>query len=250
MPENVTINIMRKFQKIKVLLILLLLCARSFTMEMGEDLRHILFTFYKHNVNKVDILGNFEDEKKIIIFPMKLEGKNKWTISLNLIPNFYYYKFFVNREYLAIDPSNKVTVRVKLDYLSGKFSFLEVYPREYETFIKLARHFISVKEVDWGLKMLQTAAKKYPSEIEPYVLLGKCYIENGLPGFAFDAYIAGLENNPQAHELRYLLALACESVYMKTGKKLYRKMAKEHLVLLQKTKQYHEKAKKKLKVLY
>ena len=105
-------------------------------------------------------------------------------------------------------------------------------------------------EIDWGLKMLQAAAKKYSSRIESYVLMGKCYMENNLPGFAFDAYIAGLENNPQAHELRYLLALAYESVYIETEKKLYRKKAKDNLVLLQETEKYHEIAKKKLKTLY
>lgn len=229
----------------------ILIITISLANASGEkEQRNILFVLYKTGIKKADIVGDFGINKERVVIPMLQSGKKKWEVVLSLNPDFYSYLYLLDGEDWRLDHNNKNTIKKKVQNVKKKFSFIEVYPQKYKSYIEMADKFFEQNKDEWAIKVLINAAKKFPQKTETYEKIGKFYERYNLLGFAFDAYIAGIEKNPDAHKVRYLLATCYEKAFKNTESKKYKKKANKEWLILKKVEEYKPIAREHLSKTY
>ncbi|MEW6557550.1 MAG: hypothetical protein AB1349_09375 [Elusimicrobiota bacterium] len=99
-----------------------------------------------------------------------------------------------------------------------------------ENYHKQADKFISVKKYKDAVRTYQEAIKRFPYEKKFYQKLATIHMKQNQTGFVIDTYLACLEKNPDANDMRKNLAYAYEEMEKKAkfsyGK--YLKKAKLH----------------------
>lgn len=232
------------------IIVFIAIISFSANLYSEEKKRNISFIYYKSGVQKVEIVGDFGKDKKIKILPMHREGENKWVLNLSLKPGFYCYRYLLDRKYWRLDPNKKGVIESKIGNIKGKFSFLEVYPKEYINFVKMAEKLFKDEKKDWTIKVLIETAKLFPEELAGYKKSGRISEKNKLFGFAADACMTGLEENPDAHDLRYLLTVCYEREFIYTGDIIYKRKANIQWLTLKKVEEYYNVARRHLLIKY
>ncbi len=232
-------------------IILVIICVFVSRTYSGNKLKTVEFVYTKPGVKQVDIVGNFGRGKKLAILSMlSVPNKNEWTISMNLKPDFYCYRYLVDKKHWRLDPNNTDVYETKIGNIEGKFSVLKIFPDNYESYLEISTAFLNSGKKEWAIKMLVQAARTFPTHVEVYKKLGELYEQDNSFGFAIDAYLAGVENNPADDDLKYLLAMCYEKTYEFTKDRAYKKKANVQWLTLKNVKKYYDTAKEYLSKQY
>lgn len=235
-----------KICRLKAAFIILVILMRASPVP-AEERRNIGFNFFKSGAESVEIMGNFGKEKKVVRLPMLNISPKQWTLSLELVPGFYYYRYIVDGEKEIPDPFIEEQIEVSSGPLKGECSLLKVFPKEFKDYIIMGNSFFREGKREWAVDVFFRMVKEFSDERDGYIKLGETYEEIGRYGFASDAYLAALENDNEDHLIRRKLALVYEKLYATTGKREFRKRANDQWIKLIEAGKYVEEAGEYLK---